>query len=107
MLVLPVFRPYSPVRFLLDALVTRRQSELRLQAEVIALRHQLRVLERRVRRSRWQPADRLLLTVLSRILPRSAWSGPGARQGHDRPITPPDRPRSAGPAGRDLPVGAR
>jgi hypothetical protein len=56
------------VRFLLDALLTRRQSELRLQAEVLALRHQLRVLERQVRRPRWQPVDRLLLTALSRIL---------------------------------------
>jgi putative transposase len=65
---------YSLVRFLLDALLTRRQSELRLQAEVLALRHQLRVVERQVRRPRWQPADRLLLTVLSRILPRPAWS---------------------------------
>ena len=64
---------YSLVRFLLDALLTRRQSELRLQAEVLALRHQLRVLERQVRRPRWQPADRLLLTALSRALPRPAW----------------------------------
>jgi hypothetical protein len=30
---------YSLVRFLLDALLTRRQSELRLGAEVLALRH--------------------------------------------------------------------
>ena len=47
-----VLRPsYSLVRFLLDALLTRRQSELRLRAEVLALRHQIRVLERQVRRS--------------------------------------------------------
>ena len=38
---------YSLVRFLLDALLTRRQSELRLGAEVLALRHQLRVLAAR------------------------------------------------------------
>ncbi len=57
---------YSLVRFLLDAMLTRRQSELRLRAEVLALRHQLRVLEPQVRRPRWQPADRLLLTALSR-----------------------------------------
>ena len=65
---------YSLVCFLLDALLTRRQSELRLRAEVLALRQQLRVLERQVRRPRWQPADRLLLTALSRALPRPAWS---------------------------------
>ena len=34
----------------------------------------LRIFERQVRRPRWQPADRLLLTGLSRALPRSAWS---------------------------------
>lgn len=34
----------------------------------MALRHQLRVLERRTRRPRWQPADRLLLTSFSGIL---------------------------------------
>src|SRR5262245_9990899 len=32
---------YAVVRFLLDALLTRRQSASRLQAEVLALRHQL------------------------------------------------------------------
>lgn len=65
---------YSVVRFLLDALLTRHQSELRLHAEVLALRRQLRVLERQVRRPRRLPVDRLLLTVLSRLLPRPAWS---------------------------------
>jgi len=39
---------YAVVRFLLDALFTRRQSEIRLQAEVLALRHQLRVVQRQV-----------------------------------------------------------
>ena len=65
---------YSLVRFLLDALLTRRQSELRLRAEVLALRHQIRVRERQVRRPRWRPADRLLLTASSRVLLRPAWS---------------------------------
>jgi hypothetical protein len=65
---------YSLVRFLLEALLLRRGSELRLQAEILALRHQLRVLQRQVRRPRWQPADRLLLSALSRLLPRDAWS---------------------------------
>ena len=65
---------YSLVGFLLDTLLTRRQSELRLRAEVLALRHQIRVLERQVRRPHWQPADRLVLTALSRVLPRPAWT---------------------------------
>src|SRR5262249_38722933 len=65
---------YAVVRFLLDALLTRRQSASRLQAEVLALRHQLRVLQRQVRRPRWQPADRVFLSALSRLLPRPSWS---------------------------------
>jgi len=65
---------YAVVRFLLDALLIRRQSASRLQAEVFALRHQLRVLQRQVRRPRWQPADRVFLSALSRLLPRPSWS---------------------------------
>ncbi len=74
---------YSLICVLLDALLTRRQSELRLRAEVLALLHQLRVLERQVRRPRWQPVDRFLLTAFSRVLPRPAWYvdlGPGCHQ---------------------------
>lgn len=65
---------YAVVRFLLDALLIRSQSEVRLQAEVLALRHQLRVLQRQVRRPHWQPADRVYLSALSRLLPRPSWS---------------------------------
>ena len=65
-------RLYAVVRFLLDALLIGRQSEVRLQAEVLALRHQFRVLQRQVRRPRWQPADRVYLRALSRLLP--SWS---------------------------------
>ena len=64
---------YSIVRSLLDLLVLCRKTEAALQIEVLALRHQLRVLERQVHRPRFQPADRLLLSALSRLLLRSAW----------------------------------
>jgi hypothetical protein len=60
---------YTLVRFILDLLLVRGQSELRLRAEVLALRQQLAVLQRQVRRPRWQPSDRLLLAALSRVLP--------------------------------------
>jgi len=64
---------YSIVRSVLDLLVLCRKTEAALQIEVLALRHQLRVLERHVHRPRFQPADRLLLSALSRMLPRPAW----------------------------------
>ena len=64
---------YSIVRFLLDLLVLRQKTEAALEIEVLALRHQLRVLERQVHRPCFQPTDRLLLSAFSRMLPRSAW----------------------------------
>ncbi len=56
---------YPIVRSLLDLLVLRRKTEAALQIEVLALRHQLRVLERQLRRPRFQAPDRLLLSALS------------------------------------------
>ena len=64
---------YAVVRFLLEILLVRTSSEARLRAEVLALRHQLRVLERQVKRPQWRPSDRLLLTALSRALSRQSW----------------------------------
>src|SRR5262249_21396169 len=66
--------PYPAGRLLLTALLISRRPESRLQAEVLALRHQLRVFQRQVRRPRWQPADRLFLSALSRPLPSPYWS---------------------------------
>ena len=65
---------YGLVGFLLELLIQRQKAEANLRIEVLALRHQLRVLERQVRRPRFQPGDRLLLAALSKILPRPAWS---------------------------------
>jgi len=42
--------------------------------EIAVLRHQLAVLRRHVKRPEFQPADRAVLAVLSRALPRSRWS---------------------------------
>jgi putative transposase len=42
--------------------------------ELLVLRHQLIVLRRQTPRPKLQPADRALLTAVSRILPQSRWS---------------------------------
>jgi len=64
---------YSVVRSLVDLLLIGLKSDAALQVEVLALRHQLRVLERQVRRPRFRHGDRLVLAALSRLLPRPAW----------------------------------
>lgn len=65
---------YQLTRFLTDLILVRTGSDAQLRAEVLALRHQLRVLERKVGKPAWQPGDRVLLAALSQLLPRSAWS---------------------------------
>ena len=64
---------YDLLRVLIQILIVRRRGDAQLRAELLALRHQLGVLERQVGRPRWQPTDRILLAAISRALPRSAW----------------------------------
>jgi transposase len=64
---------YSLLRFIVDVAMIRGRTEAELRAEVLVLRHELRVLERQVSRSCWQPADRLILAALAQTLPRPAW----------------------------------
>jgi transposase InsO family protein len=62
------------LRRLLELVVLRLRSERSKELEILVLRHQLQVLRRQVARPRLRPADRMLLTALSRSLPRPAWS---------------------------------
>src|SRR5262245_1353985 len=61
-------------RRLVELVVLRLRSERSKELEILVLRHQLHVLQRRVARPRLRSADRVLLAALSRSLPRSAWS---------------------------------
>ena len=65
---------YQLTRFLTDLILVRTGTDAQLRAEVLALRHQLRVLERKVGKPAWQPGDRVLLAALSQLLPRSGSS---------------------------------
>jgi hypothetical protein len=66
---------YSLLRVFLDALATSHRDQAELQAEVLALRRQVQVLERQVKRVHWSPGDRMALAVLRERIPRSGWAG--------------------------------
>jgi len=66
---------YSALRLVIELIQLQTRDTKALEAEVLALRQQVRVLERQVKRVRWQPSDRLILSVLRERLPRSAWAG--------------------------------
>jgi hypothetical protein len=65
---------YSAVRLVLELIQLERKDTAGLKAEVLALRQQVRVLERQIKRARWQPEDRLILSALRERLPRTAWA---------------------------------
>ena len=66
---------YSLVRVLLDLIATCRSDQATLQAEVLALRRQVQVLERQIKRVRWTPGDRMITAALREHLQHSAWAG--------------------------------
>ena len=64
---------YAVVRLLLDLALLRCRSSSARDLELLALRHEVRVLRRRTTRIAWRPGDRLVLTALSRYFPRAGW----------------------------------
>jgi putative transposase len=65
---------YLMARWLVGMPIGRFQSEHAKDVEIAVLRHQLDVLRRQVKRPEFRPADRALLALLSRALPRRNWS---------------------------------
>src|SRR5919199_344159 len=63
---------YATVRLLLDLALLRCRSGTARDLKLLALRHEVRVLRRCTKRLAWRPGDRLVLTALSRGLPRAA-----------------------------------
>jgi len=66
---------YSVIRLLVDVMTTMRRDQAELVAEVLTLRRQVQVLERQIKRVHWTPGDRMVMAVVARLLPKSAWKG--------------------------------
>ncbi len=65
---------YLAVRNLFALVVLLGRSDRLKELEILVLRHELTVLRRQSGRPRIEPADRALLAMLSRALPRRAWA---------------------------------
>ena len=64
---------YLLARRLLGCLTVLARREVSKDAELLVLRHENAVLRRQISRVRYQPADRLWLAALSRLIPRCRW----------------------------------
>ncbi len=65
---------YWVVRRLFELVVLLCRSPRSKELEILVLRHELSILRRQTQRPRLRQADRLLITALSRSLPRHAWT---------------------------------
>jgi putative transposase len=61
------------VRCLLRCLMVLGRGVVSKDAELLVLRHENAVLRRQIGKARYQPADRLWLAALSRLIPRHRW----------------------------------
>ena len=65
---------YVIVRLVLRLFALAARGDRTNEVEILVLRHQLAVLRRQVARPDLEPADRVVLAALSRLLPRRRWS---------------------------------
>jgi len=65
---------YLVVRCVLGSLMVLARRQVSEDAEFMVLRHENVVLRRQTGRVRYEPADRLWLAALSRLIPRRRWA---------------------------------
>jgi hypothetical protein len=66
-------RFYRLVRVVIDLLVLRGRRDRHKDAEILVLRHQLAIVQRQIKRSRFEPDDRAIFTALARAIGRDRW----------------------------------
>ena len=64
---------YLLLRQVLQMLTQLARDDGAKDVELLVLRHQVAVLRRQVTRPKLEPADRVVLAALSRLLPRTRW----------------------------------
>lgn len=65
---------YLLLRQVLQMMARIARNDGAKDVEILVLRHQVAVLRRQVTNPDLEPADRVVLAVLSRLLPRPSWS---------------------------------
>jgi putative transposase len=65
---------YLGLRRSFECLILLGRSAEHKELEILVLRHELSVLRRQAKGSRYRASDRALLAALSRALPRDRWS---------------------------------
>jgi putative transposase len=65
---------YMITRFVLAVVTVLVRREVSKDVELLVLRHENAVLRRHVKRVRYQPADRVWLSALARLIPRRRWA---------------------------------
>ncbi len=65
---------YLVVRCLLGCLMVLTRHQVSKDAELLVLRHENAVLRRHACRVRYEPADRVWLAALARLIPRNRWA---------------------------------
>jgi putative transposase len=65
---------YRLVRRVVEAVRIHWMDDMAKDAEILVLRHQLAVLQRRAARPRFTWSDRALVSALARLIPRERWA---------------------------------